>query len=192
MVPRVSGKRLLLVESDLSMGPGFARQGSNLLSAPENIISSLHSFSSLATCIAIILNACPVCLLEYLYLSLFVWIHGLGHFFYEEDLIHIKLASAIPVKPHLFIYSFIQAFEFLSWKMRIRKHRRRRIKNQESRIKKTAKCPIKKQKIIKCLVIDCTADFYYIDCNSFTQPGNSHMLCPLPPTVKYMYAVEHF
>jgi len=34
----------------------------------------------------------------------------------------------------------------------------------------------KKQKIIKCLVIDCTADFYYIDCNSFTQPGNSHML----------------
>lgn len=34
----------------------------------------------------------------------------------------------------------------------------------------------KKQKIIKCLVIDCTADFYYIDCNSFTRPGNSHML----------------
>lgn len=52
------------------------------------------------------LNACPVCLLEYLYLSLFVWIHGLIFFFYEKDLIRIKLASAIPVKPHLFIYSF--------------------------------------------------------------------------------------
>lgn len=49
----------------------------------------------------------------------------------------------------------------------------------------------KKQKIIKCLVIDCTADFYYIDCNSFTQPGNSHMLFPLQ-SAKYMYAVEHF
>lgn len=49
----------------------------------------------------------------------------------------------------------------------------------------------KKQKIIKCLVIDCTADFYYIDCNSFTQPGNSHMLCPLQ-SGKYIYAVEHF
>lgn len=39
--------------------------------------------------------------------------------------------------------------------------------------------------------IDCTADFYYIDCNSFTQPGNSHMLFPLQ-SGKYMYAVEHF
>lgn len=43
MVPRVSGKRLLLIESDLSMGPGFARQGSNLLSAPEKH----HLFTSL-------------------------------------------------------------------------------------------------------------------------------------------------
>lgn len=42
-------------------------------------------------------------------LSLFVWIQGLIFFFsYEKDLIHIKLASAIPVKRaiYLFIHSF--------------------------------------------------------------------------------------
>lgn len=108
------------------------------------------------------LNACPVSLLEYLYLSLFVWIHGLIFFFCEEDLIHIKLASAIPVKLHSFIYSFIHSFIQISLIEDNNPETQEKKKNQESRIKKRAKCPrkkIKKQKIIKCLVIDCTADF---------------------------------
>lgn len=126
VVPRVSGKRLLLIESDLSMGPGFARQGSNLLSAPEKH----HLFTSLLLVTRYLYSyhaQCLPCLsVEYLYLSLFVWIQGLIFFFYEKDLIRIKLASAIPVKLHSFIHSFIQAFEFLSLKMGIWKHRRRR------------------------------------------------------------------
>lgn len=72
----------------------------------------------------------------------------------------MKLASAIPVKLHSFIYSFIHSSLRISLIENANPETQEKKKNQESRIKKRAKCPIKKQKIIKCFVIDCTADFY--------------------------------
>lgn len=52
--------------------------------------------------------ALSVCSSIYISLCLFVWIRGLIFFFYEKDLIRIKLASAIPVKPHSFIHSSLR------------------------------------------------------------------------------------
>lgn len=87
--------------------------------------------------------ALSVCSSIYISLCLFVWIRGLIFFFYEKDLTRINLASAIPVKRHSFIYSFIHSSLRISLMENANPETQK--KNQ-----KRAKCPrkkIKKQKL---------------------------------------------
>lgn len=141
MVPRVSGKRLLLIESDLSMGPGFARQGSNLLSAPEKH----HLFTSLLLVTRYLYSyhsQCLPCLSARVSISLSVCLDTRTDFlsFMKKTSYTLNSRAQFLSNPiHLFIHSFSLVENG---------NPETQEKNQESRIKnqgEEARCTIKEK-----------------------------------------------
>lgn len=116
--------------------------------------------------------ALSVCSSIYICVCLFGYTDRFSSFMKKTSHTLISRAQFQSNPIHLFIHSSLRVSLVENENPETQEKKKK--KNQ-----KRAKCPRrkkKKQKIIKCLVIDCTADFYYIDCNSFTQSGNSHML----------------